>query len=152
MSRYELMLFVHVLAAAAWFGAALLALALVELAARAGDTAGVVWLGEYDDALAKFLFIPAALLTLVAGIALVLDGPWSFADDGWVTGGLVLLVGIFALGVGLILPAGNRLRALGAAGAPATELEPVIGRYRVLSWIDVFLLGLAIFLMTTKPF
>jgi len=43
MSRYELILFVHVLAAAAWFGAALLALALVELAARAGDTSAVVW-------------------------------------------------------------------------------------------------------------
>ena len=152
MTLYELLLFVHVLAAAAWFGAALLALALVEIAERKGDLAGVVWLGEYDDALAKSLFIPAAVLTLAAGIGLVLEGPWRFLEDGWVLGGLVLLVGIFALGLGLIVPVGNRLRERGAAGGPAAELALLVRRYRNLSRVDVALLAAALFLMTAKPF
>ena len=46
MSLYELLLFAHVIAAAAWFGAALLSLVLVELAVRGGDTPGVLKLGE----------------------------------------------------------------------------------------------------------
>jgi hypothetical protein len=82
----------------------------------------------------------------------VFDGPWSFTDDGWVLAGLLLLAAIFALGLGLFLPASKKLVALGAAGAPAAELRNQLGRLRLLSWIDVALLVLAVFLMTTKPF
>ena len=57
MSLYELLLFIHVLAAAAWFGAALLSLVLVELAARAGDRGYVLKLGEYEERVANLLFI-----------------------------------------------------------------------------------------------
>ena len=107
MSRYELLLFLHVIAAAAWFGGALLSMVLLELASRAGELSWLVRFGEFDDTLAKVLFIPAALITLVAGFVLVFDGPWSFGDDGWVTGGLILFVAIFALGIGLIVPRGR---------------------------------------------
>ena len=151
MSRYELLLFVHVLAAAAWFGAALLAIVLIELATRAEDTPLVVRLGEYDEKLAPLLFIPAGIATLLTGVALVFDGPWSFTGDGWVLAGLVLFAAIFALGVGLIVPAGKKLAALARADAPAAELQRQIGNLRMLSWIGVGLLAAAIFFMTTKP-
>ena len=151
MTRYELLLFVHVLAAAAWFGAALLAIVLIELATRAEDTPLVVRLGEYDEKLAPLLFIPAGIATLLTGVALVFDGPWSFTGDGWVLAGLVLFAAIFALGVGLILPAGKKLAALARADAPAAELQRQIGNLRMLSWIGVGLLAAAIFFITTKP-
>ncbi len=109
-------------------------------------------LGEFDDTLAKVLFIPSALLALVTGVALVFDGPWSFTGDGWVIAGLLLFVAIFALGVGLIVPAGQKLATLAKSGAAATELAEAVHRLRMLSWIDVALLAVAIFLMTTKPF
>ena len=152
MSRYELLLTLHVLAAAAWFGAALLALVLVELAARAGDLRGVVWLGEYDDALAKFLFIPASLVTLAAGLLLVLDGPWSFSEHGFTLVGLAVFAATFALGLGVIVPAGNRLRDAGRAGADEASLEPLVHRYRNLSRIDVLLLTVVVVAMAWKPF
>jgi uncharacterized membrane protein len=152
VSLYELLLFVHVLAAAAWFGAALLDLVLLELATRAKDTPWLVRLGAYDEKLAPLLFIPAAIVTLLAGVALVFDGPWSFTGDGWVLAGLVLFAAIFVLGVGLIVPAGKKLAALAQAGAPAAELEGQIGKLRMLSWIDIGLLTAAIFFMTTKRF
>jgi len=66
MSRYEFLVFIHVLAAAAWFGAALLAVVLLEVATRASDTPWVVRLGGYDEKLAQFLFIPSAIITLLA--------------------------------------------------------------------------------------
>ncbi len=152
MSRYEFLVFIHVLAAAAWFGAALLAIVLLEVATRASDTPWVVQLGGYDEKLAKFLFIPSAIITLLAGLALVFDGPWSFREDGWVIVGLVLFFGIFVLGLGLIVPAGKKLAALAQGDASAADVQEQIGKLRMLSWIDVGLLAAAIFFMTTKPF
>ncbi len=152
MSLHELLLFVHVLAAAAWFGAALLLLLIVELAARAGDRAGVLKLGEYEDRLASLLFIPSALIVLAGGIALVFDGPWSFTGDGWVIAGLALFAAIFVLGVAFIVPAGKKLKELAGSGAPGEEIDAQIGKLRMLSVIDVGLLVLAIFFMTVKPF
>ena len=152
MSLYELLLFLHVLAAAAWFGAALLAVILLELAARAGHTQWVVQFGTYDEKLAPLLFIPAALVTLLAGVALVFDGPWSFTGDGWVIAGLVLLIAIFALGIAVIVPAGKKLAELASREAPVAELQEQIGKLRMLSWIDVGLLAVAVFFMTAKPY
>lgn len=152
MSSYELLLFVHVFAVAAWFGAALLSLILLELASRAGETQWLVKFGEFDDTLAKVLFIPAALITLAGGMFLVFDGPWSFTDDGWVIAGLVLFALIFALGVGLIVPTGQRLAAAANSDAPATAMQAPLRRLRILSWVDVALLAVAIFFMTVKPF
>ena len=151
MSSYELLLFVHVLAAAGWFGAALLSVILMELAGRAEDTAWIVRFGEFDETLAKVLFIPAALLVLITGVALVFDGPWSLTDDGWVLGGLLLLAAVFALGLGTIVPAGKKLAALGASGAPSAEVHAQLRKLRLLSWLDVALLAVAVFVMTTKP-
>ncbi len=152
MSFYDLLLFIHVLAAAAWFGAALLLLLLVELSARAGDRVGVLRLSEYEDRLATLLFIPAAVIVLAGGLALVFDGPWSFTGDGWVIAGLVVFAAIFVLGIAVIVPAGKKLKKLAASRAPDTELDAQIGKLRTLSWIDVGLLTVAIFLMTVKPF
>ena len=152
MSLYEFLLFVHVLAAAAWFGAALLSVVLMELAGRAQDTAWIVKFGEYDETLAKVLFIPSALLVLITGVVLVFDGPWSFTDDGWVLAGLLLLAAIIALGLGTIVPAGKKLAALGASGATPAELHGQLRKLRMLSWLDVALLAVAVFVMTTKPF
>lgn len=152
MSRHELYLVLHVLAAAAWFGAALLSLVLVELADRASDFRGVVWLGRYDDALAKWLFVPASLVTLAAGLLLVFDGPWSLTEHLFTVVGLVVFATTFALGLGVIVPAGNRLRAAGEAGACDAELGPLVRRYRDLSRIDVGLLTLVVVLMAWKPF
>ena len=152
MSLYELLLFIHVLAAAAWFGAALLSLVLVELAARAGDRAYVLKLGEYEERVANLLFIPAALIVLVGGIALVSDGPWSWSGDGWVIAGLVIFAAVFVLGVALIVPGGKKLKSLAASGAPEADLDAQIGKLRTLSIVDVALLTVAIFSMTVKPF
>ncbi len=68
------------------------------------------------------------------------------------TAGLVLFVLIFILGVALIVPAGKKLKALAARGASGPDLNAQIRTLRTLSWIDVGLLTITIFLMTAKPF
>jgi uncharacterized membrane protein len=143
---------VHVFAASAWFGAALLLLMLAELMGRARDRQGVLRLGAYEEKLANFLFIPSSLVVLGAGFWLVAEGPWSFGSDGWVGASLAIFVLIFLLGVGVIVPAGKKLKELGESGAPESDLDAQVDVVRRLSWIDVTLLTVVIFLMTVKPF
>lgn len=152
MTLYEFLLFVHVLAAAAWFGAALLSLVLVELAARAGDRAGVFKIGEYEERLSTLLYIPSSLIVLIAGIALTVDGPWSFTADGWVIAGLAIFAAVLVLGIAFFVPAGKKLKELAMTGAPNDQVDAQIGKLRMLSVIDVALLVVAIFFMTVKPF
>ncbi len=89
---------------------------------------------------------------LASGIALVFDGPWSWGDDGWVIAGLVTFAVIFVLGVGVIVPAGKKLKSLAASAAPEADLDAQIRKLRTLSIVDVALLTVAIFLMTLTPF
>jgi len=152
MSIYELLLFVHVLGASAWVGANILGTLLYELAMRAGDRRWVVRLGELDDRLAPILYIPAASLVLLAGIGLVLDGPWSFGD-GWVVAGLVLLFAAFAIGLGFFMPLAKKLAAAVAdGGADSPEVDRLLRSLRPVLWADVGVLVAAVFVMTTKPF
>jgi len=152
MTLYELLLFVHVLAAAAWFGAVAFVVLVMELALRSGDRNALLRLIEYDDRLAPILYIPAVILVLTAGIGLVFDGPWSFGD-GWIIAGLCLLVAVFVLGVGFNLPAAKRVRsAVEATGVESAEVRARLQSFRMLSWIDLVLLVAAVFVMTTKPF
>ncbi len=152
MSLYELLLFVHVLAAAAWVGAVFFVVLVFELALRSADRSWLYRLTEYDDRLAPILYIPAVLLVLTAGIGLVLEGPWDFGD-GWVLAGLGLLVGVFVLGVGFIIPAGRRVKAaVEESGVESAEFDARLQAFRILSWLDLGLLVVAMFVMTTKPF
>ncbi len=152
MTRYELLLFVHVLAAAAWVGAVFFVVLVFELALRSADRDWLLKLTEYDDRLAPILYIPAVLLVLTAGIGLVLDGPWNFGD-GWVLAGLGLLVSVFVLGVGFIVPAGRRVKAaVKEGGVESAEFHARLQVFRALSWLDLGLLVVAMFVMTTKPF
>jgi uncharacterized membrane protein len=151
VSLYEPLLFVHVLAAVAWVGGALVVVVVLEVARRSGDRAHVVRMLHYDDRLGPIYYIPAALLVVAAGVGLVLEGPWSFGD-GWVLAGIGLLVAAFAVGVAFFLPAGKRLNAAVAAhGAESDEAAARVDRIRTVAWADLALLVAAVFVMTTKP-
>lgn len=152
MTLYELLLFVHVLAAAAWVGAVVFVVLVTELALRSNDRSTLVKLVDYDERLAPLLYIPAVLLTLAAGIGLVFDGPWSFGD-GWILAGIVLLVAAFIVGVGFIVPASKKLAAaVEGAGVESEDARARLQVLRALTWIDLALLVAAVFVMTTKPF
>lgn len=152
MTGYELLLFVHVLAAAAWFGGALMSWLLFELALQADDPAWTLRLMEHEDRLATRLYIPASLLTLVAGITLVVSGGYDFGD-GFVIAGLVLFIWLFAMGMAVFAPAGARVRAAAEEhGVDSEAVRQCLRRVRAVSRFDTPLLALAILLMVTKPF
>lgn len=153
MSLYELLLFVHVLAAATWFGAALSSLVLLELGQRSRDTSGIRRFIEFDDRVTPILCVPGSILVLGVGIGLVLEGPWSFRN-GWVVAGFALLMAVFATtsSRSLVPEAKSLTRALATAGGDSRDVRAGVRYIRISLWLDVTLLAAAIFVMTTKPF
>jgi uncharacterized membrane protein len=152
MTLYDLLLFVHVLAAAAWVGAVIFFALVLELALRSDDRSLLLRLIAYDDRLAPIFYIPAVVVVLAAGIGLVIEGPWSFSD-GWVLAGLALLLSALALGLVFFLPTARRLRAaVDASGVESDAASVQLRTYRTLTWIDAAILVAAVFVMTAKPF
>ena len=151
MTRYELLLFLHVVAVIVWLGAGLLIAVLVFGAARSGDRKkegahhrDVAWL-------APRLFIPSSLATLVLGILLVIDGPWSF-DQLWIVIGLAGWLVSFGLGFFYFKPEGERVGGLVEQRGPGDpEVERRLHRLNVVDRIQVLLLFLVVASMVIKP-
>jgi uncharacterized membrane protein len=152
VSLYEGLLFVHVLGAVAWVGAVILGAFLYETAVRADDRGWLLrWL-EHDERVTPVLYLPAVGFVLLAGIGLVLEGPWSFGD-GWVVAGLLLLFAAAAVGGLAFSPVMRKLRAaVETSGLDSAEVGERIRGLRPLVWLDVSLLVAAVFVMTVKPF
>jgi hypothetical protein len=152
MSWYELLLFLHVLAIATWFGsgAAIMVLATRALPAG-GATFGTFainagwWAGRAHPA--------SGVVLLLTGFGLVGDSDvWEFGDT-WVILGLIGLV--LAMGVGGALigrTAGELEKGLKASGGSLTpELNGIAERVILYARIELVVLVLAIADMVAKP-
>lgn len=147
----ELLLTLHILAAAAWIGAAL---ALQVIAGRVGpSTPAEVVDGFATDAEAvgKALFAPAAVVLAATGVALVAreNLGWS---DAWVVLGIGALVAAGAIGGAFLIPEGRRIAEL--ARMPAHDPVEVRDRTRrrfLVARLDLLILVLAMADMVFRP-
>src|SRR3954462_4483654 len=99
MSRYEFLLFAHVVGVIVWLGTGT-AFALIAIF---GDRDLMQRLGPLGAKLGPRVFAPAALGTLVFGILLVLDGDWTF-DPLWIKLGFVAFATSFLINVAVRAP------------------------------------------------
>lgn len=152
MSLYELLLFLHLTGATVWLGGgvatqffALRALRSREPGRLSAFAADVEWVGNR-------VFMLAALLTLVAGLALVLESDaWGFGDD-WIVIALALFAVTFVAGAAFFGPESGRISKLVASeGADSPAVQARIRRILVLSRLDLVLLFLIVFDMSVKP-
>ena len=151
MSRYELLLFLHVAAAILWLGSGFFLQVLVFRGERTDDHALMKSLGDSSEWFARRVFIPVSLSVLVLGVLLVLDSPWEF-DDVWVALGLLGYLASFLIGVLLIEPEGKRIGATIAANGPAhPDVARRIRKINVISRVELIILFLVVADMTLKP-
>lgn len=145
---YDLLLIIHILAAMVWIGGGIYA--MLE-SRRLGDDRGK--LADYlnhADWVGTRVFGPAAFVTLLAGIGMVVS------SDGWSFGQLWiwLAIGLFAvslaIGAGYYGPTYARIRTLMASGDDA-ELQQVRKRLDLVTQIDAVILVTVVVLMVTKP-
>jgi hypothetical protein len=144
------LLFAHVLAAAIWFGAGMLLLALGARLDRVGDDAGLKALFDQSSWTAERIFIPASLAVLVLGILLVIEGPWSFGTL-WVVLGLVGFATTFATGMLVLKPSGEAVAALLVRDGMSDEARRGIRRIFVLQRIDYVVIAMVFAAMALKP-
>lgn len=150
MTWYEFWLFLHILAAMVWVGAAVAIQVFGILTKRAADPAKSAFFVQSVSFLINRVLLPAALVVLVAGIALVENGNWDWGEP-FVYLGLLLWAAVALVAFGFLGRAIGRAGARLAAEGPSPALAL---RLRNLTWLSrVLLLTLVIivFLMTVKP-
>src|SRR6476661_5118979 len=111
MRTNDLLLTLHVLAAATWIGAAL-AVQVIGAQMRPATSDDVVDHFAIDaEAIGKRLFAPAAVVLLVTGFALVAneDLEWTSA---WILAGIGAFLVTAAIGGAFLVPEGRRIAAL----------------------------------------
>jgi uncharacterized membrane protein len=150
MTYYEVLLFVHLLGVATWFGTGFALLVLGSRFGRAGDNQGLQSLFGQAEWLATRIFIPVSLIVVIAGILLVIEGPWAF-DQLWVLLGLAGFAATFLTGLLVIKPHSERIAADlardGMTPGSARAICTMFARQR----IDYTVIALVIADMVLKP-
>lgn len=150
MTWYEFWLFLHITAAIVWIGGAGAIQVFGLLTKRAADPAKTAFFAQNVFFVVMWVFLPAAVLVLIAGIGLTENGGWDWGEP-FIAAGLVLwaLVALVAFGFlgRAIGNAGSRLETEGPSPALALRLRNLVWLSRVL----LATLVVIVFLMTIKP-
>jgi uncharacterized membrane protein len=151
MSYYEILLFLHIAGATVWLGTGFALQALFLRAKKTDDTVLIARLSANTEWLAQRIFIPTALIVVLLGVLLTIEGPWTF-DQLWIVLGLAGFAATVLLGVSQIEPTGKRLHAAMAEYGPADARTMRHGdRIDALTKLDLVLLFVVVFDMALKP-
>jgi uncharacterized membrane protein len=149
MTWYELWLFLHVGAAIVWIGGAATIQVFGILTKRAADPAKTAFFATNVSWTVMHVFLPAALLVIVSGVGLTVDGNWDWGEP-------FILFGLLFWALVSLVAFGYLGAALGRAGAQLSSEGPspaLALRIRNLVWISRVLLGvlaIIVFMMITK--
>ena len=150
MTWYELWLFLHVGGAMVWIGGAAAIQVFGILTKRAADPAKTAFFAANVSWTVMHVFLPAALLVFLSGVALTIDGNWDWGEP-FIAFGLVFWALVSLVAFGFLA------RALGRAGSELSVEGPspaLALRIRNLVWTSRLLLvvlAIIVFLMITKP-
>ena len=153
MTLYELLLFIHIGASIVWIGAGFLSLVLATTYDRESDEAAIKRFLKDQEWLAMRLFVPASLVVVIFGIALVIESDaWSF-DQLWIILGLVGYAATFVTGLFFIKPASERIAAEmeGQGGRLSPRQRADIRKLIVTARVDYVTFALVVFDMVAKP-
>jgi uncharacterized membrane protein len=151
MTSYEFLLLLHIVTVIVWLGAGFTMDLLFLRAERTGDPADLGKTGAFQEWLVPRLFIPFGVLTLVFGVLLVLDGPWSFGDV-WILIGLVGWIVAWGVGFLVIRPQVEKMKEIVMQHGPTSpEAQRQARLMSVVSRVQLLSLFLIVADMVLKP-
>ena len=151
MSWYEFLLFVHVVGAVIWLGGAFFVQMYAMVVTRSNDGARMADFAVTAGRLTERLFIPAALVVVLAGIGLMIEGSWEWGEL-WVVFALVTFVASFAVGAGYLGPTSKRLGpVIEREGVDSPAAKALIATIFRVSRVDLAFMYAIVFAMTVKP-
>jgi len=146
---YKALLIVHILGAITWVGGGVFSTTTSRAALRTGE--GLAAVARREAWAGTRLFGPAAGLTLLAGIGLVISSDvWAFGQT-WVWLSLTLVAISFVVGGAFYGPTWKRMLDLDnddPAGADLARLRSLVANVSVA---DLTMMVVVVVLMVTKP-
>lgn len=152
LTLYSSFLFLHVTGVILWLGTAATMSLLLWRVTRHHEAQFTVTLLEQIGLVGARLTGPAALLTLLAGIATTLSVGFSFGTL-WITWGFAGVLASMVLGAGFIQRTVRQLRELLVAGSTSAEAQ-VLTLQRRLQWLNflnLLILFSTVWAMVAKP-
>jgi uncharacterized membrane protein len=150
VSLYEFLLFVHIAAVVIWVGGAAMVQIMALRVLAKNDPLALADFAGGVERIGNRAFVPAALIALLSGFALVWEMDFASIGDDWIVIGLILFAITFLAGAGFFGPESGRLKKLIEAEGPVAA-APRIRRLLILTRIDLVVLFLLIFDMSVKP-
>jgi len=151
MTWYTFFKSVHVLAAAVWFGGAMMIQAFAFRITRTGDARRQADFAKDSEVIGMRVFIPATWLLLLGGIAMMINFHWSWGQN-WIVFGLIAWVVSFVVGAGFLGPEGGRIAAvIEREGPESPEAQRRIRRILLISRCELVVLTAVIVNMVVKP-
>ena len=150
MTAYEFWLFLHIAAVALGLGGAVVAQVFGALAKSSGDPARSAAFGQDMAKVGPWVFMPASLVVLVTGVALVEDGNWDWGE-AFVVLGLIGWALVAFVGFGYITRAMKATGMRMAAEGPSPALVARIDRLVLVGRLLILVLFLVVLLMVVKP-
>jgi len=148
METFEIYKFLHVSLAIIWVGGGIFG-AIVTERAKSAAPAHTLGIARDLEFVAKRVFAPAAMFTLVFGILMVLDADAFEFEQAWIAIGIGAVAISAILGMTYLGPQSTKLVAeLEAGDANASTRLKAISR---VSLIDVVILLVAVWAMVVKP-
>lgn len=144
--------FAHVLLAVVWVGGGLFVQFYATRLSHADDPHRMAAFAKDLEKAGMQYFMPASILVLVFGIAMVLYSPVHNFSDTWIAIGLIGYAATFVTGAFFIGPTAGKLgKALEDEGPEAATSQALMKRIFAISRIDQVVLTLVIADMVFKP-
>lgn len=149
MRTDQALLTIHLLAAAAWIGAAL-ALQVIAVRTKHAPDAVSDHFAIDAEAIGRAVFGPSSILLFATGVVLV-ERAYAWSEP-WIIIGVVALVIAGAIGGAFLIPEGRRIAALARQPGhdPAEVRSRSLRRFRIAR-IDLAVLVLAVADMVFRP-
>ena len=152
MDLYEFFKYIHIVAAIVWLGGAVIFNILAAQIKQSDGTVAMFEFGKRGEVLGKKVFMPASIVVLLAGIAMVIESGWDF-EDLWIVIGIAGVVTTAVIGAAFLSPqAGAIGTEIGAKGGQIdAALQKKIDRFFLVARLDLVLLFLIVLVMVVKP-
>jgi uncharacterized membrane protein len=149
---YNVLLFVHILAAIIWIGGAIQLNLLGTRATRSGDAVRMVAIAREAEWVSQRLIAPAGVILFALGITMVA------INDAWTIGQIWIILALVGFGLTFLAgalffgPESGRVgKAIDARGPGDPEVHRRIRRILVVGRFDILLLLLIVADMVFKP-
>ena len=151
MTLFEVLKLIHVVAVIVWVGGSVMLGILFERAQRSKDEATVLGLAKIGEFIGKAVFNPAGIITLAAGIWLVIEADYEFSE-AWVSLGFLGIALGAGLGMAFYPKVLRRVQSgIAADGLLSNDTLRALRSLRRVSTLEWLFLMVVVWAMVSRP-